>query len=303
MMSLSLMAVFSGVLWALMGISIRMGTARGAHLSQLYVVISFAGFVLFTVRAVGAPSTPLLTVCLAVTGGLSQYAGLFLLRKALHRGPITAIWSAVSLGFLPVSVYSIVALKEPLSCGGVASLLIGVACVLCAARLQEEPGAKHSPARRQTGFAALLFSLLLLNGLLSVFIKHLTMLPSAGGSNGFVLHQDSFMALVYAVLLTCLALEQWRGRQAWANPVPTLVAGGTAACGSMGGLWLIGRVAHLPAAIVFTASSMAQIAVTFLLATLLIGEKRTGVWYATLGLALSSIVASQAESLLRWMGR
>ena len=295
-----LIAIAAGFCLAGMGIAICAGTARGAHLSQLYLVIGVAGCIFFATRATGETFPPAIVVLLAMAGSLSQYASLHCLRSALAQGPITAVWSAAALGFLPVSIYAAVKLGESFMFSDIVSLAAGVGCVLLASTLQD--GSRSGTAaipHRPLHFAALLFGLLLLNGLLSIFIKQLATISDANGASLLARHQYIFLALVYAGLVTCLGFEQILTRRPWACPGPSFRFGLVAAVGSMSALWLLGRVAHHPATFVFTTCTMAQIAGTFLLAAVLLGEKCTRRWFAVIGLAMLSILASQAEFLWR----
>lgn len=297
-----LLAVSAGLCAAVMGVAIRLGTNRGAHLVHLYLFVGAGGVLCFLPGAIAAGWPPARVLAAGAVAGLSQYLGLPLVRMALARGPLTSVWSAASLGFLPVSLYAVAVLGERLTSGGAVSLAAGVGCVLLASTLQPEPSGQ--PARRQgKAFAAMLAGILLLNAVAGMLMKHLSSFPGARGDTLFREYQCAFLALVYGGIGAGVLLQMLWSRPAWTAPAASVVAGLVAAVGSLASLALVARVAHLPAAVVFTACNVSQVAGTFVLAAVLIGEPRTRRWYAALALALLAVLASQAEALLHAAGR
>ena len=98
------------------------------------------------------------------------------------------------------------------------------------------------------------------------------------------------MATSMTGMLALLALELLSSRKVGKPKPVALALGCLGAAGSIEGLWALGHCAALPAAFVFPGSGIAAILSASLVSVFAMGEKRTGVWYGTVGLAVLSII-------------
>ena len=296
---LSAWAFLAGACFACIGISYRLGQARGVRPTQIALVMSLGGAVVFGLRCWGIAfgEVPLRLWLFGLAAGSGQYLTMLLIRHALARGGLTAVWCAVGLQFLPTVLYARLFLDErlpPLRFAGVAA---GIACVLVAALRQKGSSAPRAGAPTRPGgyvvYAAILLAILLGNSLISIGIKDLSARP-AGVPSYFSRFGDLYCLLMYVFLGLFICV----GRLARRGPgVPLrllLPVGLLAAGGSTLGLWALGRCSALPAALVFVVSGIVSILGAAVASVLALGEKPTRLWYATVALALLAIVLVQA---------
>lgn len=287
-------AFLAGACFACIGVSYRLGQARGVRPTQIALVMSLGGAIVFGLRCWGMAfgEVPLRLWLFGLAAGSGQYLTMLLIRHALARGGLTAVWCAVGLQFLPTILYARLFLDEripPLRFVGVAA---GIACVLVAALRQKGDSAPRAGAPPRAGgyvvYSAILLAILLGNSLLSVGIKDLSARP-AGPVSYFAL----YCLLMYVVLglFICVGMLVRRGPGVPLRlllPVGLLAAGGSTL-----GLWALGRCSALPAALVFTVSGVVSILGAAMASVLALGEKPTRLWYATVALALLAIVLVQ----------
>lgn len=295
---LVLAAVGAGVAFSLVGVAYRLGQNRGVPTTAVFAMMTLAGTVFFGLQV---PSdqwrdVPATLVLIGVLGGLSQYIVMLLAAEMLRRGPLTAMWCAVNLGFLVNIVYARVFLAEPILPLHVLAMTAGAACVLAAARSQRPAPLADGPsdlaAARRHGSAAvyaLLFvSLLMLNTVYPTGLKHLNARPLEGRLS-LVMQRQAYLAIGYPVMLACSAVHTLirTGPRAWAGW--GLSIGALAAVGSVVGSACMAVFTQLPAANGFTTSSAVSILSAAIFGAMLFGERRSRAWYATIAFALAAV--------------
>ncbi len=298
-------AILSGISFSLIGIGMRLGTGRGIHVLHLVAVSSAAGLLVFGTRwVVFGHGFPLVVAVLAVISGVTQYVTMHATEAAFRRGSLTAVWCAVMLGFIPVTLYAAAFLGEHLTLWHWGSLAAGVGCVAAAAGLNgTATPAKTRHADSALRYGAALGFVFVLNSVGNVAMKHLAMQPSGDGTNLLEQHGDVFFAGLYLSILVCVAGDQWLTRRPIRQPLPNLGIGLLCGVGSIGGLWLMRYVASMPAAVVFTASTVAGILTAALIAAYAFREPRCRRWYAVLALGLLAVLLAQGPALAVACGR
>ena len=228
-----------------------------------------------------------------------MYATSLFLRFTLTHGPLSVLWSALNLGFIPAVIYAGCFLHEPITLWHGAALVMAIACVLTSASLQKAatgPGAVRPASRLRYGLA--LTGLLLANSGGYIGMKALAA-PRADGKSLLDLHFAAYLATLYGGGLACLLLDHVVTRARFANVGVLLRLVAAAACVSMAGMWLLSLCAGLPAAVVFMVNTMSSLLFTALCATLFFGEQRCRRWYAAQALAMLAVICAQGDALLR----
>ncbi len=302
-MSDLLLAAFAGASFAFIGIGYRLGQPRGVRPIQAALVIGVAGSLCFGIAAGGfwPEGTPTKVVALGIITGLTQYLTIRFVRLALEMGPLSPLWCAVSVGFVPATVYAWIFLGESAAwyrCAGVAA---GVLCVLAGSAQQPAPapGAGEGGRRRSRGaYGLVLFVIFVINGVSFIAVKELGASRVGRSSNMMREFRDVFMLWEYLTIgVPCLVevLVGWRER---ARFVPWLWCGLIAALGSMAGLWAIAECAHIDAAVIFTLSSIAAILTSAVASVAFFGEKVRPALFVMLGLGVLAAVLVNLDKLL-----
>lgn len=278
---------------ALIGVAFGLGKKAGVRPNDIVLVTTGVGCLVFTGKQLRhRQPTPLsLRIWLwGVAGGLSQYLTIHGISWALKLGPLSPVWCAASLGFIPVSFYSALRYKERLNFLKVWMILAGVGCVAVSAFTNSRAGGTLTSGQGALGYAAVLLAILVLNSVNSVAVKTLGM--RAGPDQAYQSSRDNirFLPIMYGTcFLAVLTDLLWHH-----NPslgLGTMLAFGMlAALGSMCGLALLAVCASASAGMVYTLSGISGIVTAALVSVLFLGERSGIGWYATIGLGALSIV-------------
>ncbi len=297
------MAILAGFSFAVIGVSLRAGTQRGAHLLHLVTVSAVIGTVYFCARFAASGGVPQLSVIvLGLIAGITQYVATRIMDRALKAGPLTPLWCAMMLNFMPVTVYACLALGETLSIWQVGTIVTAVGCVVVAAGMAHEEKAACGSAplpRQRWVYGGILAVVFICNSFLSIAIKYMAMMPAKGGGTLMSAYSDAFMVVMYASILGLLLVDQLVTKRPMMNPRYVLGFGLVCGMGSVGGVSLLARCAAFPAALVFTVCTIASLLFTSLVATFFLGEKRNLRWYIVVGLAILAVLLAQGDALLK----
>ena len=293
---LPLLAIASGLGFSLIAISYKLGEARQVAPRYIALVISIAGSIFYGIRSdgrliAGVPAEVWITGAVV---GVGQYACVRLIAVALARGPLSPMWCAVGLGFLPAVLYAAFYLGERLGVAQVCGVLAGIGCIVVASFEETEKEENGREVQGGVGarvvYGIVLFLLLALNGMPNATIKYFGARLTSDGQNYMYLYGDSYLFFLYfglAVLLLADVLLARAKNVPWRSAV---ALGCLAGAGSIGGLWALSRCSVLPAALVFTGSGVASLLSATLVSVFFLGEKRTPIWYGTVGLAVLAIM-------------
>jgi len=308
---LMLYAALSGVCFSLMGIAYRLGTTRGVSTVHVFGVCGFLCTVVFGVRTLDrVGDVPAMVWGLGLLSGVVQYVTAGLLGTALRLGPLSPIWCVLMLGFIPITVYTYLRLGEVPTAFQVAAIAAGIGCVV-ASSLTSRPTAKGAVAgaSKESGasrtvrthifqYAAVLVALLLLNSVANVCMKELGAQSDGAGGNLRDRFPDAFLAGLYGAVTACFLLRQIVTRAAMPSWRWMTTLGGLSALGATVGMALLIRSVSLPAAVVFTLSSMTSILVTAVVSVTLMGERRTPQWYAAMAFGLVAVLLASGQSAM-----
>jgi len=300
---LLLLVTFSGIFFALIGLASRIGAPLGVDSLHIAVVGMLGGMIFFGADALEilrAGDVPARVWQMGLAAGLTQYAAVRLIKTALRMGPLTPLWTAQMLAFVPVILYASLALGEPLEPVHLAALLLAGACIFFASRSQDLPA---QPAARPGGprlaYLAVLAGALLLNSVANIAVKDLSAhtLPS----ERTLLEQfgSLFYFMMYLQIWLGSAAELLVRRRAPASYAWMLGLGLMAGLGSLLGVICLRQGMSLPAAVSFTLSSTTSIVCAALAGALFFGERRTRWWWATVASGAAVVLVANGPQLLR----
>lgn len=294
---LPLLAVLSGLCFAAMGVAYRLGQGRGITPLQILFWASIVGIVFFGARTpiVSWTAAPRVVWIWAILGGFSQYLGLHLAAKALRLGPLSPYWCATNLTFLITALVATFFWDEPITllqrlglASGISAVLAGVWSATPATGIDRQTAPAGWGHRMDYAFTLCL--LMLINSLMPIAVKALSReVLSTGGD---VLSQFSgvFTTVVYASLWLGMAVDMVL-RSAWRRPDLRLIGlAALAGGGSVSGFLLWCLCATLPAAVLFTLSSIATIVGAGLVSVILFREKASAFWFLMMGLAVLTVL-------------
>ncbi|MGN0867373.1 MAG: EamA family transporter [Oligosphaeraceae bacterium] len=304
-----LIALASGFCGGLGGVGYKVSNMGKVSTLQAAAVIAFFGALFFGVQACHQGEWALFSwqvAGLALASGFSQYLALVLFAWALKKAPLSLVWCASSLEFMPGLLFAWLAYDEPMSYCRWAGLvaLLGAIVVASFAGGEETPGKEQGadlppepekPSASRPSVPTMLATLIalpLLFGGLFVCMKWGSYLPAPGAPEKVIMDATGniFMCLVYfTMMVTCAchvtATREWNITRlgAWGcalATIPTVASFFLQLC----------IVVEAPAAVVFALTYSMSMFSTAILSTLFLGERRTRTWYATLGLALLAVV-------------
>jgi len=287
------LAVLSGLGFGALGIAYRLGQAKGLSPAHIAFAIGVAGSAVFGSRALGTlrPAPAPLWV-FGVAFGATQYLVVRLIKPALARGPLSALWCAVNLGFIVAVLYSRLFLSERPSVAQYVGIAAAAACVVIASLGQQGDNSRDGLLllRDRAAYGFMLTLILALNGLSPVFIKYLNAQPFGAGQTYLSAFTDLYYLLFYGsfAVLTAADLAISGGMTIAIRGISG--PGALGALGSVVGLWAWARASDLPAAVVFTVTSVVSIAVAAVVSVVAFRERASVAWYATIGLAALAVV-------------
>ncbi len=302
MLLLLLAAFFSGICFGCLSFAYQMGRRWHVPASHIGLVLSIAGALfmlgmMYWQAGRAAPvanpwRAPSLVWIWAVTGGIGQVVTVLLINPAQRRGPSTPIFCATNLLFLPVTIYAVLVLRESVTMTQWIGLALAAVCVVVGGVAGEKAAtdpASSSGGRRRTIYLLLLAAILLASSLASIGMKQLATMSGADTSP-LQTHQALFLFVIYIAIGAALAgltfYERFKGFQL----KKAMVLGGCAATASLGGFLLLFPAAALPGGVSFGMVTTASLITIALIAAGVFHERRTTAWYATIILAIISVI-------------
>jgi drug/metabolite transporter (DMT)-like permease len=291
-----LIALVSGLCLSLIGVAYNLGHPRGLQPQHIAPFMGFLGAAFFAALAgwTGLRAAPPLVWWAGVLAGLAQYVTVISFALALRRGPLSPVWCAASMSFLPALLYAWIGCGErpvPLRLAGAA---LACVCVVLASLLNAR-SAGAAQAGSQGWGTRLIYGVLLVLVLASAgsILVAFTYLGHHNGTDGLpLLRAHSLPVLCAAYLTFALALVV----DLIAHPPPRvsrralLPIGLLAAAGSVGGFALLRLVAHAPAACVFPINAVASLLGGSVSSVLVFRERISPLWIAMVLVGCVSVV-------------
>ncbi|MBN1478006.1 hypothetical protein JXA47_14720 [Candidatus Sumerlaeota bacterium] len=284
--------ILSGIAFAFIGIAYRRGQQRG--LTALHIVFHMGlwGAVFFALGTGPERWTeaPMIILTLGLVGGITQWLTAILIGWALRLGPLSPMWCALNLTFLPVTLHSAVMFHEPVPPVKIAGLGLAVATVILASLRTRDPEDEPSQLVSAPLYGLLLVALLLFNSVMHVSIKHLGTVEISEGETLMTAFGPVFFTCLYVALLIPIAVQHALQRDRRALSRRGWVWGSVAGIGSIGGVGFLALSASLPGAVVFTLSAVFSILGAGIASVTLFGEQANRIWFAMMGAAVASVV-------------
>ncbi len=297
---LAMLAALSGVCLAVIGVAFKIGQSRNVTPLYISMCMGIAGAIFFGVQMNWHELGDLPTIVwvFALLNGVGQIVAMYLVNVCLRLGPLSPLWAAMNITFLPVILYSTLFFGEPVTGMQFAAIAAGVFTVGFASQMTtgggspEEKEKTKLPTRAKIVYGVYLLIVLLSNSIVFITIKDLGTRPLAPGMDVTILAR--YMAPVYFVLYVALAL--FTGTAGYLQKVKPkrwgdlIRLGLLAAAGSITGLVLLKVCIPLPAALVFTLSGVMTIVSGAIASVLFFREKIFWAWYATVGMGALAVV-------------
>ncbi len=291
-------AIMSGLMFSLIGIAVRIGTGRGIHPLRIIGMSFIGGMIFFSpVLWQELPTLPWRVLVFAIASGLSQIVATHLFRSLLARGPLSALWCSLRLSFIPVIFAAAILWHEAILPIQYIAAGVAVICVISAA-FSHPPVAAGEAQRtsKQTLFYGMLLVLLMLmDSVINLGVKDLSMQSIAGSTDMLVRYGSSFYFIIYAVVVIAFLIDPAaRSKQVgnWRNEIlPVLLA----AAGTVGGSLLLRKAMALPAVIAFPLGAVSSILFTAIVGTIIFKEHRTLGWYGTIIFGVIAVVLANLK--------
>jgi drug/metabolite transporter (DMT)-like permease len=284
--------ILSGIAFAIVGVAYRRGQQRGVPAMHVVFHMGIWGALFFLIEgeAVQWREAPALIFGVGLAAGLTQWATAFLIGVTLQLGPLSPMWCALNLTFVPVTLYSAFAFDESVSGIKLLGLALAVASVVLASMRVREP--REEVPRRVTApiYGLLLVALLLVNSVMHASIKHLGTVLLPSGETAMDGFRPVFFVCVYLAMIIPIGIEHAMRRDGRAFTKSGWVCGGLAGLGSIGGVGFLALSAHLPGAVVFTLSAVFSLLGGTLASVLFFGECATPSWWAMMICAVAAVV-------------
>jgi drug/metabolite transporter (DMT)-like permease len=299
---LLLLVTLSGVFFAVIGFSSRIGAPRGVDSLHVAVVGMLGGMFFFGGDALAilqSGPVPERVWLLGLAAGLTQYAGVRLIKTALRMGPLTPLWTAQMLAFVPVILYASLFLNEKLRLVQIIAVGLSGLTIYCASRSQDFSGQGPKVQANRLLYLLVLSASLLLNSVANIAVKDLAFAVSASGRPLLDQYGGLFYFMMYLLIWLGSAMELLLTRRKPGSFGWMLGLGTTAGLGSLLGVICLRKGMALPAAVSFTLSSTTSILCAALAGALFFGEKRTRWWWATVASGTAVILVANGADLLR----
>lgn len=294
-------AILSGIFFSCISLSYRAGVLRKVNPLHVALGMSVVGTAFFACQwfLQGVETPPVRVAAFALAGGASQYAMFQFMRLALKLGPVSPLSCAQMLAFVIVIAYARVFLGEEITPLQYAGLAASVLCVYFASMARTSAKDLADKVVHPLLYGGVLVCALVLNSFGMLGMKDLGMHPAPGGGSLMDAHRYAYLTLFYGGLLAGLLTEQITRRLPIQPRKPALLCAAIAALGSIGGLSILTRCVHYPAAIVFTVQSTTAILVIAGVASTFLSERRTPAWYATIAAGILTILLINADAILK----
>lgn len=292
-----LLAMLSGVCFAIIGIMMRLGQTKNVVPLHISMCMGIAGALYFAFQIDWKTwDVPAYVIIMALCGTVGMIASMIFTKLSLKRGPLSPLWTATNLTFIVVTVYAALIFEEKIAPMQALALAFGIVCVIFAANLGDAPKevelAKKS-IKIKLEYALLLFLVLVGNSFSFVVIKDLGTRIMPGSDLPYIAlyrpHMYFFMysSMALASFLIVMFIDK-------SKPVSYKWVWGLgflAAAGSISGMVMLSSVVDkLPASVVFTLNSICCILVGCIVSVAAFREKAKPAWWGTIVFGIIAVV-------------
>ena len=298
-----ILAILSGAAFALIPIAYKLGQSRGVSSMKVMLVMAMIGTTVFGFCSLPVlrEGVPLRVVLFAVAAGVGQYLAARLVGVTLKMGPMSAMWCAISLFFVPVVFYGVLFLDQRLLALQYLAMALATGAVIVASFSQHTPaGQKTLQIHHRVLYFLALAALLLTNSIFNMGISDLSVRQLADGQT-FIVHYGTTYFFIAQLCITAMAMADllWR-RQMTQQVRWSILLGGLAGVGSLIGNYTLGYAANSGGPIVFPISGAVGLLLTSFSSAILFAEKRNLAWYITVILSILAVVLGNFDP--KWFG-
>ncbi|NQV15021.1 hypothetical protein HQ531_06135 [bacterium] len=296
---LVLLAGLSGISFSLIGITFRIGQNRGVIPLHISMCMGIAGTIFFGIQVNWADfgELPMFVWSMALLTTVGQIGAMHLVRVCLGMGPLSPLWSAMNLTFLPVILYSAIVFSERIGFAGYATLLTAVVCVLFASQAGSDSTTEDNADRKQnlrvkTIYGGLLLLVLLGNSFVFIVLKDLgtRTIENSGETTYLMQYMTPIYFLMYSSLAIFSGVTAWIQKAVPNRYIDLVWLGVMAAGGSISGLILLKTCMVLPAGLLFTINGMITILGGVIASVIFFGESMKPSWWGTVGFGLLAVL-------------
>jgi len=292
-----ILAMLSGLAFAVIGIMMRLGQSKNVVPLHIAMCMGIVGAIYFGVQINWSEwDVPLYVILMALGGTVGLIGNMIFTKLALARGPLSPLWTATNLTFIVVTLYAAFMFGEKIALMQGLALLFGIVCVIFAANLGDAPKNSNEvkkPLSIKIEYAFLLLLVLIGNSFSFVVIKDLaTRLIPDTSIPYIVIYKPHMYFLMYSSMaIGSFIIVKFIDKT---KPVAykwVWLYGFIAAAGSVLGMVFLSSVAgKLPASIVFTLNSITCILAGCIVSVIAFKEKIKPAWWATVGFGVVAVV-------------
>lgn len=287
-------------MFSLAGVGYKLTTMGKGNVMQSTAALSFCGVAAFGIAGVcngGWNAVTWQLAVLAAAVGVFQYIGMLAFRKAMNSGPLSLVWCAVSLEFMPAVIFAALVYHEKFTFCYFLALLAVIAAIVSASfgggKQQDGGGenARRMNFRDRLNFGLLLAALLILFGSAMMSLKFASYYHIGDSTDSLLAGgaDKPFYAILYASLLVFTIIDL-AVQRSWTSNLLCWTGMGLNSAGTLAAFALQLVILNQPATITFALPQSISILCASLISTLFLHEKRTGSWYATLLFSLAAII-------------
>lgn len=290
-------AFLSGLGFAMLGVAYRLGSQWRIALRQIIAILGACAIPYFLTISSGnvfSAEMPYSVYVVGIAAGLSQLVTLGLISLSFRLGPLSPVWCATSMNFIPVGIFGVLAYSEAISGRSLLSTAFGVAAIICGS-LQNRASEDAAPAiRRADGryaYLALLICIFLLNSFSGIGVKWVGRLKMAYA--GAPMAHDwshSYFIVLYCTLGLGAVITALVSRRKIPSVRKLALCGIMASCGSIIGLRSIEACSDIPAIMAFAVSSLTSLLGASIMSIILFRERITSAWIAMIALATTALL-------------
>ncbi|MBN2780732.1 MAG: hypothetical protein JXR21_02070, partial [Candidatus Marinimicrobia bacterium] len=276
-----LLAMLSGVCFAIIGVMMRLGQSKNVVPLHISMCMGLAGAIYFGFQIDWANwDVPAYVIIMALCGTTGLIASMIFTKMSLKRGPLSPLWTATNLTFIVVTVYAALMFAEKIGLMQGLALLFGIVCVIFAANLGDMPKSEgkddKKPLKMKVEYALLLFLVLVGNSFSFLVIKDLgTRLMPDTATPYIVLYRPHMYFIMYlSMALVSFIIVKFIDKSKPVSYKWVWGLGALAAAGSISGMVMLSSVVDkLPASVVFTLNSICCILVGCIISVIAFKEK------------------------------
>ena len=292
-----ILAMLSGLAFAVIGIMMRLGQSKQVVPLHIAMCMGIVGAIYFGVQINWAEwDVPLYVVLMSLGGTIGLIGNMIFTKLALNKGPLSPLWTATNLTFIVVTLYAALMFGEKITLMPGLALVFGIVCVIFAANLGDAPKESDidkKPMSIKFEYAILLFLVLVGNSFSFVVIKDLAtrLIPDTSIPYIAIYKPHMYFVMYLSMAIGSFVIVQFIDKTKPVSYKWVWLYGFIAAAGSVLGMVFLSSVAgKLPASIVFTLNSITCILAGCIVSVIAFKEKIKPAWWGTIIFGVIAVI-------------